>query len=173
MGGDPQLLPRCLHRAGREKPPTSSSLSRSSRLQPLAWDHYREFNRGFCNIVQGVESQRQWSDLAIARTTPCLLALFSLVTLFATDLHRRGKWPLRSSAWYCKPQRTFSDAIAAVRQQLWKGLFFGVVPSLTGPNGKCSSAGPTLDRGALLCRVMDKVELRDPMFQFSRLAQAF
>src|SRR4051812_15519904 len=39
----------------------------------------------------GVESQRQWSDLAIARTTPCLLALFSLVTLLANDLHRRRK----------------------------------------------------------------------------------
>src|SRR5438270_5166744 len=38
----------------------------------------------------GVESQRQWSDLAIARTTPCLLGLFSLVTLLATDLHQRG-----------------------------------------------------------------------------------
>jgi hypothetical protein len=34
----------------------------------------------------GVESQRQWSDLAIARTTPCLLALFSCVTLLAADL---------------------------------------------------------------------------------------
>src|SRR3954451_16259246 len=43
----------------------------------------------------GVESQRQWSDLAIARTTPCLLGLFSLVTLFATDLHRRNKLQLR------------------------------------------------------------------------------
>src|SRR3982751_5569963 len=78
MGGDPQLLPRCLHRAGREKPPTSSSLSRSSRLQPLAWDHYREFNRGSCNIVQGVESQRPWTEQAMARTTPCLLRCFHL-----------------------------------------------------------------------------------------------
>lgn len=67
----------------------------------------------------GVESQRQWSDLAIARTTPCLLALFSLVTLLANDLHRRRKLQLRCSAWYSKPQPTFSDAIAAVRQHLW------------------------------------------------------
>jgi hypothetical protein len=29
----------------------------------------------------GVETQRQWSDLAIARTTPVLLGLFSIVTL--------------------------------------------------------------------------------------------
>jgi hypothetical protein len=67
----------------------------------------------------GVETQRQWSDLAIARTTPCLLALFSLVTLLANDLHRQGKLSLRSSAWYRKPPLTFSDAMAAVRQQLW------------------------------------------------------
>src|SRR3954451_17771668 len=67
----------------------------------------------------GVESQRQWSDLAIARTTPCLLALFSLITLLANDLHQRGKLSLRSSAWYNKRQLTFSDTIAAVRQQLW------------------------------------------------------
>jgi DDE superfamily endonuclease len=66
----------------------------------------------------GVETQRQGSDRAIARTTPCLLALFSLVTLLASDLHRRGKLQVRSSAWYHKPQRTFSDTVAAVRQQL-------------------------------------------------------
>ena len=60
----------------------------------------------------------------MARTTPCLLALFSLVTLLASDLHRRGKLPLRSSAWYRKTQPTFSDTIAAVRQQLWSSLPF-------------------------------------------------
>jgi hypothetical protein len=72
----------------------------------------------------GVESQRQWGDLAIARTTPCLLALFSLITLLASDLHQRGKLSLRSSAWYRKTQLTFSDTIAAVRQQLWSSLPF-------------------------------------------------
>jgi hypothetical protein len=72
----------------------------------------------------GVETQRQWSDLAIARTTPCLLALFSLVTLLASDLHRRGKLQVRSSAWYRKPRLTFSDTIAAVRQQLWTNSLF-------------------------------------------------
>jgi DDE superfamily endonuclease len=72
----------------------------------------------------GVETQRQWSDLAIARTTPCLLALFSIITLVASDLHQRGKLPFRSSAWYRKTQPTFSDTIAAVRQQLWSSLPF-------------------------------------------------
>jgi hypothetical protein len=72
----------------------------------------------------GIETQRQWADRAIARTTPCLLALFSLVTLLASDLHRRGKLRLRPSAWYPKSQLTFSDTIAAVRQQLWIGSLF-------------------------------------------------
>jgi DDE superfamily endonuclease len=62
----------------------------------------------------GVESQRQWSDLAILRTTPALLGLFSLVTLWAHD--RAANTPLvpRTAAWYPKRYCTFSDAIAAV-----------------------------------------------------------
>ena len=39
----------------------------------------------------GVETQRQWSDRAIARTTPCLLGLFSIVTLLAARLDRRAR----------------------------------------------------------------------------------
>ena len=67
----------------------------------------------------GVETQRQWSDLAIARTTPCLLALFSLVTLWASGLAARGLVHPRRAAWYAKPKVTFSDALAAVRRELW------------------------------------------------------
>jgi len=33
-----------------------------------------------------VETQRQWFDLAILRTIPALLGLFSLVTIFAHQL---------------------------------------------------------------------------------------
>jgi len=67
----------------------------------------------------GVETQRQWSDLAIARTTPALLGLFSLVTLLAHRSTHRGELPVRQAAWYVKPLPTFSDALAAVRYQLW------------------------------------------------------
>src|SRR3712207_3891070 len=38
----------------------------------------------------GVETQRQWSDRAVARTTPALLGLYSLITLWADELHRRS-----------------------------------------------------------------------------------
>jgi hypothetical protein len=39
----------------------------------------------------GVETQRQWSDHAIARTTPCLLGLFSVVPLLANRLSRHTR----------------------------------------------------------------------------------
>ena len=56
---------------------------------------------------------------AIARTTPVLLALFSLVTLWAHDLAERGRLNPRGAAWYPR-HLTFSDALGAVRRQLWE-----------------------------------------------------
>jgi hypothetical protein len=67
----------------------------------------------------GVETQRQWSDLAILRTTPALLGLFSLITLFAHQLLQEQDLPVRQAAWYPKPVATFSDTLAFVRHQLW------------------------------------------------------
>jgi len=77
----------------------------------------------------GVETQRQWSDLAILRTTPALLALFSLVTLLAHQHAKRRKLPVRQAAWYHKPQPTFSDALALVRRQIWQQTYFSTSPS--------------------------------------------
>lgn len=70
----------------------------------------------------GLETQRQWSDLAILRTTPCLLGLFSLVTLMADTLHARGVLSAARSAWYEKELPTFSDALASVRMVLWRDV---------------------------------------------------
>ena len=72
----------------------------------------------------GVETQRQWSDWAIARTTPALLGLFSLVTLLANTHAQKGNIPIRQDAWYCKPLPTFSDALALVRQEVWQHRYF-------------------------------------------------
>ncbi|WP_187278687.1 transposase [Methylobacterium sp. WL64] len=63
----------------------------------------------------GVETQRQWSDTAIPRTTPCLLSLFSIATLLATRLSARQRRRVVAAAWYPKPRPTFADAPAAVR----------------------------------------------------------
>jgi hypothetical protein len=74
----------------------------------------------------GVETQRQWTQQAIARTTPCLLALFSVVTLLADRLVRRGSLPLPQDVWYRKARPTFADALAAVRQQYWTHAGFHI-----------------------------------------------
>ena len=71
-----------------------------------------------------VESQRQWADQAIARTTPCLLGLYAIVTLAAQHLFSAGQVFLRPAAWYAKPQATFSDTIASVRRWLWSHEYF-------------------------------------------------
>jgi hypothetical protein len=73
----------------------------------------------------GMETQRQWSDKAIARTTPAVLGLFSVVTLLAHH-HEDEKQPLlvRQAAWYVKRLATFSDALASVRRQLWREVGF-------------------------------------------------
>jgi len=72
----------------------------------------------------GVETQRQWSDKAIARTTPALLALYSIITLLAARLMECNKLPVRKSAWYAKEVATFSDTIAYVRRYLWSHQHF-------------------------------------------------
>ena len=73
----------------------------------------------------GVETQRQWSSLAILRSTPSLFGLFSLVTLVAHELYQQEDFLPRRAAWYFKPSLTFSDALAKVRERLWRtsGLF--------------------------------------------------
>ncbi len=77
----------------------------------------------------GIETQRQWSDLAILRSTPALLGLFSLVTLLAQELLQEQALPARSAAWYPKPVATFSDTLALVRQQLWPAHISWISPA--------------------------------------------
>jgi hypothetical protein len=56
------------------------------------------------------ETQRQWSEEAIRRTAPALLALFSLVTLVAHRHMAEGAQIVRKAAWYDKayPRRLFT-----------------------------------------------------------------
>ena len=68
---------------------------------------------------RAVESQRQCSDPAIERTTPCLFGLSSLVTVFAQALHSDGRIPVARAAWYDKQAATFSAVLADVRRHLW------------------------------------------------------
>ena len=76
----------------------------------------------------GFETQRQWSEMAIRRTTPALLGLFSMITLFAhRQMTQEVVGVLRQVAWYHKRHPTFSDALALVRKELWtqEQTFYG------------------------------------------------
>src|SRR5438552_323942 len=97
----------------------------------------------------GVETQRQWSDLAIERSTPCLLGMFSLVALFGKALHPDGKVPVQRTAWYHKTEATFSDVLAQVRRQLWGNFTYHTSP--TNPD-VCLVPRPHLDRLAYAVR---------------------
>jgi hypothetical protein len=74
-------------------------------------------------LYLGVDGQRQWNDVAVARTTPVRLGLFSLVALM---VQRQPAWQhtFRRSAWYEKVRPTFADALAQVRRALWRQLGF-------------------------------------------------
>jgi hypothetical protein len=74
-------------------------------------------------LYLGLEGQRQWNDLAIARATPVRLGLFSLVALI---VQRQPSWQgaFRRSAWYEKARPAFADALAQVRRALWRQLGF-------------------------------------------------
>ena len=74
----------------------------------------------------GMETQRQWNDRAIARTTPALLSLYAIITLTAHLLIEKGATCVRSTAWYRKTRPTFSDAMALVRRHLWDHLHFSM-----------------------------------------------
>lgn len=92
-------------------------------VQILAWFRCRwqlEVTFEEVRAHLGVESQRQWSDKAILRSTPALFALFSIVTALADQIQKRQPFDLPHRAWYQKRLPTFADALALVRQRLWQ-----------------------------------------------------
>ena len=88
----------------------------------LRWREEVTFEEARAHL--GLETQRQWSEKAIERTTPILLGLFSVVVLMAHRLSEGGELPVRSAAWYKKSEATFVDALALVRQELWSSVKF-------------------------------------------------
>jgi hypothetical protein len=73
-----------------------------------------------------METQRQWRERAIARTTPALLSLYSIITLTAQLLIEKGAICVRSTAWYRKTRPTFSDAMALGRRHWWDHFHFSI-----------------------------------------------
>jgi hypothetical protein len=92
----------------------------------LRWQLEVTFHAGRAHL--GVETQRQWSEPAIRRTTPALFGLFSVISLFAHELLQGEPLPLRQAAWYPKTTPTFADTLAFVRQQLWPSVLSSMSP---------------------------------------------
>jgi hypothetical protein len=90
----------------------------------------------------GVETQRQWSDAAIARTTPVLLGLYSLLTLLALRWHGDGSLSAAGSAWYAKGSPTFSDCIRLAREKIWRAR---ISEGSDTPDGPLQLPRPLLD----------------------------
>ncbi|THF71315.1 hypothetical protein E7T06_02955 [Deinococcus sp. Arct2-2] len=91
---------------------------------PMRWQVEVTFEESRAHL--GVETGRGWAALTIARTTPLLLGLFSVVTLREQRLWSRGDVEVRTSAWYSKTLPTFSDALATVRRAIWRQPTFTV-----------------------------------------------
>jgi hypothetical protein len=72
----------------------------------------------------GLETPRQWSDRALARTTPMLVGRFSLVTVLALRLCPSGQIPGETTAGYHNAEPTFSACLTLVRRHLWRARYF-------------------------------------------------
>lgn len=77
----------------------------------------------------GFETQRQWSDRAIERTTPGLFGLFSLVVVFATVLFP-DSLPIRQAEWYPKNVPGFAIVFIICALAVWR-----IASPMAGENG--------------------------------------
>jgi DDE superfamily endonuclease len=91
------------------------------------WSMETTYEEGRAHL--GIETQRQWSDPAIFRTTPLLFGLYSLVAVYVQQNAERLTLSPRQAAWYPKPAPTFADALARLRQHFWFALFTTSVDS--------------------------------------------
>ena len=134
-GSDPLPIRWVLTRdpEGKRPPKALFSTDQSQAAEEIILDFMKRwslettFEEGRAHL--GLETQRQWSDLAIERTTPLLFGLYSLVTLFGQALSPDGPLPLKQAAWYHKQAATFSDVLAVVRRHLWGNFTFPTSPT--------------------------------------------
>lgn len=84
----------------------------------------------------GFDTQRNWSDKAVDRVTPCVLGMYTLTVLIAISICKVNKMeiPKRETSWYSKKTTTFSDIHAFVRKEFMKAVFY----SITGDKDSCA-----------------------------------
>jgi hypothetical protein len=130
-GQDPVAIRYVLARDPEGRQPDAAYFCTDERLGPeeilryvvRRWSMEVTFEEARAHL--GLETQRQWSDLAIARTTPVLLGLFSVVALAAVRCHEAGLLSAERTAWYAKGEPTFSDCLRLVRGRIWEARIRG------------------------------------------------
>jgi hypothetical protein len=77
----------------------------------------------------GVETQRQWSDRSIDRTTPCLFASYSIINLMALKLveEKGEEIYLQKCSWYKKSHACFSDVLNHLRLHILERKYFSKI----------------------------------------------
>jgi DDE superfamily endonuclease len=129
-GSDPLPIRWVLTRdpEGKRPPKALFSTDQSQTAEEIVLDFMKRWSLETTfeesRAYLGIETQRQWSDLAIERTTPLLFGLFSLIALFGHALHPDGHIPVAQVAWYRKQVATFHDVLTAVRRHLWGNFTF-------------------------------------------------
>lgn len=90
----------------------------------LRWNIEVTFEEARAHL--GVETQRQWSDKSIQRSTPLLMGLYSLLTLLALKMNETKVLLVQeATSWYDKNgELTFVDIVIAVRRSLWTVKYF-------------------------------------------------
>jgi hypothetical protein len=137
-GSDPLPIRWVLTRdpSGKRPPKALFCTDRTQTAEQIVCDFMKRwslevtFEEGRAHL--GIETQRQWSDRAIERSTPLLFGLYSLVTLFGRALHPDGQVPIAQAAWYRKQTATFRDVLAGVRRHLWGQGTFPTSPTDPG-----------------------------------------
>lgn len=78
---------------------------------------------GDADIHLSFATPRNWSKKSVLRTGPCLLGLFSVVSLIF-HRHTRGQGVRPEQwAWYAMAETTFGDAMTCVRRLCWSEVF--------------------------------------------------
>ena len=93
----------------------------------------------------GLETTRHWCRSSVLRVAPCLLGLFTVVSLIYAQLAREGKIKVHATPCYRKTAPTFADALAAVRRLLWEQVILQHTPG-----GGCLAKLPPPLRETLL-----------------------
>jgi hypothetical protein len=81
----------------------------------------------------GIETQRQWSDKGIERTTPCIFGSFSITVLMALKLSEETKSaiPVQETSWYSKSHLTFSDVLQYVKVNILQKKYYSKFDFIT------------------------------------------